>query len=174
MKKKKQKNIWPAIVLIIMLGLYLYNNSKSGTETDSSNNVENLTEQNDNQSDFAEDEQIVEFGEFEIDYLTSEAVVLTYLKENSKLPDYYITKSEARKQGWIASKGNLCDVLPGKAIGGDVFHNRENKLPNKSGRKWFEADLNYNCNQRNADRLLYSSDGMIFVTYDHYNTFQKR
>src|SRR5690554_4448547 len=54
-----------------------------------------------------------------IDELTQEKIVITYLKENQKLPTYYITKKEAQKSGWIASKGNLCEVLPGKAIGGD-------------------------------------------------------
>jgi hypothetical protein len=52
--------------------------------------------------------------------------VIAYVKSNHKLPDFYITKSEAKSQGWNPSKGNLCDVLPGKAIGGDQFSNREN------------------------------------------------
>ncbi|MCH5596976.1 ribonuclease domain-containing protein [Niabella ginsengisoli] len=109
-----------------------------------------------------------------IDELTSAKVVVPYVKKNHKLPDYYIKKGEARRQGWIASERNLCDVLPGKAIGGDVFSNREGNLPKSDGRKWFEADLNYNCGRRNADRLLFSSDGLIYVTYDHYKTFQQK
>ncbi len=109
-----------------------------------------------------------------IDKLTDEAVVVPYVRKNGKLPDYYITKSEARKTGWDASKGNLCEILPGKAIGGDVFFNREGSLPVAERRKWFEADLNYHCGRRNASRLLYSSDGLIYVTYDHYKTFEKR
>lgn len=109
-----------------------------------------------------------------IDDLTKEQVVVPYVKRHGRLPDYYITKKEAREKGWIAAEGNLCDVLPGKAIGGDVFGNREASLPDKSGRTWYEADLNYNCGRRNADRLLFSSDGLIFVTYDHYKTFEKK
>lgn len=109
-----------------------------------------------------------------IDALTSEGIVISYIKANGKLPDYYITKKEARDNGWNAAEGNLCDVLPGKAIGGDVFTNREGNLPEKAGRRWFEADLNYNCGRRNADRLLFSSDGLIFVTRDHYKTFEEK
>ena len=109
-----------------------------------------------------------------IDQLTQEEVVVAYLKANQKLPDYYLTKKEAKKQGWVPSKGNLCDVLPGHAIGGDYFSNREKKLPIKKGRKYFEADINYNCGRRGADRLVYSNDGLIYSTKDHYSTFQKR
>ena len=109
-----------------------------------------------------------------IDELTSEGIVVPYIKKHKKLPDYYITKKEARDKGWIAAEGNLCDVLPGKAIGGDVFTNREGNLPDKNNRTWYEADLNYNCGRRNADRVLFSNDGLIFVTHDHYKTFDEK
>jgi len=109
-----------------------------------------------------------------IDELTKEEVVVAYMKKNNHLPDYYINKKEARKQGWNPASGNLCEVLPGKAIGGDIFTNREGRLPDKAGRKWYEADLNYDCAHRNADRLLYSSDGLLFVTKDHYKTFVQK
>lgn len=109
-----------------------------------------------------------------IDQLTKEEVVVPYVKKHTQLPPYYITKRDAQKQGWIAAEGNLCDVLPGKAIGGDVFGNREGNLPKANKRKWYEADLNYNCGRRNAHRLIYSNDGLIYVTYDHYKTFVQR
>lgn len=109
-----------------------------------------------------------------IDKLTREEVVVLYVKKHQQLPEYYIKKSEAREKGWDAAAGNLCDVLPGRAIGGDVFSNREGGLPAAEKRKWFEADLNYKCGRRNADRLVYSNDGLIYVTYDHYKTFQQK
>lgn len=109
-----------------------------------------------------------------IDELTAADVVVPYVKEHKHLPGYYITKKEARQQGWNPSEGNLCDVLPGKAIGGDVFTNREGRLPGANGRKWFEADLNYSCGNRNADRLLFSNDGLVFTTTDHYKTFDQQ
>lgn len=109
-----------------------------------------------------------------VDALTKETVVIPYIKKNGRLPDYYITKQEARKKGWIASEGNLCTVLPGRAIGGDVFTNRQKALPVKSGRTWYEADLNYACGRRNADRVLFSNDRLVFVTTDHYKTFEEK
>lgn len=105
---------------------------------------------------------------------TDEKWVIAYLKEHQKLPDFYLTKSKARQKGWQANQGNLCEVLPGHAIGGDYFNNREGKLPKKGGRKYFEADVNYNCGRRNADRIVYSNDGLIYLTKDHYKTFQKQ
>jgi hypothetical protein len=106
--------------------------------------------------------------------LTDEETVVDFVRQNNRLPDYYTTKDQARKLGWKPETGNLCDVLPGRAIGGDRFGNRENKLPKNKSRKYFEADLNYNCGRRGTDRLIYSSDGLIFITKDHYKTFQKR
>ena len=89
----------------------------------------------------------------------------------SKLPSYYIDKKQVRKAGWVDWKANLNDVLPGKMIGGDVYKNREGKLPSAPGRVWYEADINYSKGYRNHERILYSNDGLIFVTYDHYQTF---
>lgn len=107
-----------------------------------------------------------------IEQLTEEKTVINYVKQNHKLPDYYITKNEARKLGWDASKGNLCEVLPGKAIGGDKFGNRENKLP--QGEKYYEADVNYSCGNRNADRIIFNGNGDVYLTKNHYKSFEKQ
>lgn len=103
--------------------------------------------------------------------MAKEAGVDLYLKYTRKLPVEYITKDYARTQGWRSKKGNLSDVLPGKIIGGDIFYNDAGKLPVAKGRTWYEADFDYTSGYRNDSRILYSSDGMIFVTYDHYKTF---
>ena len=87
------------------------------------------------------------------------------------LPEYYVSKEEAERKGWIRSKGNLAEVLPGKMIGGDIYKNRNGKLPNIPGREWREADIDYISGYRNYSRILYSNDGLVFVTYDHYKTF---
>lgn len=100
--------------------------------------------------------------------LTRSQRVADYLHQHHQLPAYYLSKQQAKSQGWNAAKGDLCAVLPGKAIGGDRFSNRENLLPNAAGRHWFEADVNYRCGHRGSDRLLYSSDGLIYLTQDHY------
>lgn len=110
----------------------------------------------------------------QIDELTNDEIVVKYLKEHGKLPDCYITKSEAKSLGWVPSKGNLCEVAPGRAIGGDIWTNRQKSLPTKSGRKYFEADLNYHCGNRNADRVVFSNDGLVFVTFDHYRSFEEK
>ena len=81
--------------------------------------------------------------------LTNEDVVVDYVKNKQKLPNYYITKSVAQKAGWVASKGNLCTVLPGKAIGGDVFRKQRRAFAKKrQGRTYYEADLNYNLQEQ--------------------------
>lgn len=102
---------------------------------------------------------------------TDEKTVVSYLRQNHRLPDNYITKKKAREAGWDARSGNLCDVLPGKAIGGDRFSNREGRLPTAYKRVWREADINYRCGRRGADRVLFASDGLIYVSRDHYQNF---
>ena len=94
-----------------------------------------------------------------------------YIACLGKLPDNYLTQKEAENAGWEQKKGNLSEKLPGKLIGGDVFQNKENKLPSSDGRIWYEADIDYEGGYRNSSRILYSSDGLIFATYDHYKTF---
>ncbi|WP_158217544.1 RHS repeat-associated core domain-containing protein [Lottiidibacillus patelloidae] len=99
--------------------------------------------------------------------------VANYVRKNGKLPDNYITKKEARILGWNPREGNLADVAPGKSIGGDIFKNKENLLPSSSGRVWYEADINYTSGFRGGERLLYSNDGLIYKTTDHYQTFTR-
>ena len=96
-----------------------------------------------------------------------------YLAEYGRLPEYYITKEEAESAGWKRNRGNLADVAPGKTIGGNIYKNRDHRLPEREGRRWYEADFDYSGGVRNDNRLLYSNDGLLFVTYDHYDTFWK-
>ncbi|MGG1417739.1 ribonuclease domain-containing protein [Bacillus subtilis] len=84
-----------------------------------------------------------------------------------------MTKGEAKKLGWESKKGNLSKVAPGKSIGGDIYKNREKRLPEAKNRVWREADINYTKGYRGNDRLLYSNDGLIYKTTDHYKTFVK-
>ncbi len=104
---------------------------------------------------------------------TSMAEVAAYINEYGHLPDNYITKSEAKKLGWKASEGNLTEVAPGKSIGGDSFGNREGLLPKQKGRKYYECDIDYTGGERNAKRLIYSNDGLIYYTEDHYKSFRQ-
>ena len=104
-------------------------------------------------------------------YTSKEAVSL-YLVTYETLPDNYITKSEAMKLGWKSSEGNLWDVTDQKSIGGDVFRNREKALPIKDGRTYYEADIDYAGGYRNEKRIVYSDDGLIYYTHDHYKNFE--
>ena len=94
-----------------------------------------------------------------------------WLYYKHKLPEYYLTKEQARALGWRNNKGNLADVAPQKMIGGEPYYNENGHLPSASGRDWYEADISYTSGFRGKDRILYSNDGLIFVTCDHYETF---
>ncbi len=94
------------------------------------------------------------------------------IRTSGRLPEKFITKKEAKKLGWQPGT-DLAAVAPGKSIGGDRFGNFEKRLPIKKGRQWFEADLSFKKGKRGAKRLLFSSDRLIYVTTDHYKTFQE-
>jgi ribonuclease T1 len=94
------------------------------------------------------------------------------LRAEGRLPARYVAKAAAERLGWSPGR-NLCTIAPGKAIGGDVFHNAERRLPEKPGRRWREADLDSPCGPRGPKRLVFSNDGLQFVTVDHYRSFVK-
>jgi ribonuclease T1 len=97
--------------------------------------------------------------------------VAAYINEYHKLPPNFITKAEAQKLGWDNSKGNLWIVTNKMSIGGDRFGNLEGLLPKAKGRQYYECDIDYYGGYRGAERIIYSSDGLIFYTDDHYKTF---
>ena len=104
-------------------------------------------------------------------YYDLESVVL-YLECYGMLPDNYITKKEAQALGWDSKEGNLGAVAPGKSIGGDYFGNYEGRLPEADGREYHECDIDSTGSYRGAKRLVYSNDGLIYYTEDHYETFE--
>ena len=93
------------------------------------------------------------------------------LKYKSDLPNYYLSNEQAKKNGWIPKLANLSIVCPNKMLFGGEYYNDNSHLPSKEGRIWYEADINYRFGYRNNQRVVYSNDGLIFVTYDHYKTF---
>ncbi len=105
-------------------------------------------------------------------HYTSKEEVALYIHTYGELPSNYISKKEAEKQGWDAQAGNLDEVLPGMSIGGSRFGNREGLLPEAEGRQYYECDIDYTGGFRNAKRLVYSDDGLIFYTEDHYKSFE--
>lgn len=101
---------------------------------------------------------------------TSKEDVTNYLIEYNTLPDNFITKKEAKNLGW--SGGSLEPYAPGKCIGGDYFGNYEGILPEVSGRTYHECDIDtLGASSRGAKRIVYSDDGQIYYTEDHYETF---
>lgn len=157
------KRKWLLLVVICLIVLSLFYQNREEKKAQKALTETNISENKTKEPDVVD-----------ITNLTNEKTVVDFVRNNGRLPDYYITKSQARKAGWDAGKGNLCKILPGKAIGGDNFANREGKLPKQKGRKYFEADINYRCGHRQADRLVFSNDGLIFISKDHYKSFQKQ
>ena len=104
---------------------------------------------------------------------TSKEDVALYLHTYGHLPSNYITKDEAQDAGWKTEGLDLNEACPGKSIGGDRFGNREGRLPKAKGRTWYECDIDYKSGSRGAKRIVYSSDGLIYYTDDHYKTFEQ-
>jgi len=103
-------------------------------------------------------------------YTTKEDVAL-YLYTYGRLPDNFITKDEARALGWEG--GGLEDYAPGKCIGGDRFGNYEGLLPKEKGRSYTECDIDtLGADSRGAKRIVFSNDGLIYYTEDHYESFE--
>jgi len=101
---------------------------------------------------------------------TSKDDVALYIHTYGHLPSNFMTKSEARKKGWEG--GSLEDYFPGCSIGGDVFGNREGILPTRKGRTYYECDIDTKGKKsRGAKRIVFSNDGLIYYTDDHYETF---
>lgn len=94
-----------------------------------------------------------------------------YIFEHGELPENYIRKKDAEAQGWKTTYRYVGDIGPGITIGGDYFGNYEKLLPVVKGRKYYEADCFYQGGPRNEYRIIFSNDGHVWYTGDHYNTF---
>ena len=102
-------------------------------------------------------------------YTAKEDVAL-YTHTYGRLPDNFITKAEAKKLGWPG--GSLEPYAPGMCIGGDRFGNYEGLLPQDGGRTYMECDIDtLGSESRGAKRIVFSNDGLIFYTEDHYESF---
>ena len=136
-------------ILIIISGCRLNDN----TPIEEENNTQNT-------------ENIYESGTY-----TDPRELAQYIHTYGRLPNNFLTKKEALKLGWESEKGNLWEVTDKMSIGGDKFGNREGLLPKKEDRIYYECDVNYEGGYRGAERIVFSNDGLIFYTDDHYESF---
>lgn len=93
-----------------------------------------------------------------------------WLRNYSVLPSNYIKEADLRALGW--DRGDSpAKYIQGKMVTMGEYRNENGHLPQAPGRVWYEADINYYSGKRNGHRILWSNDGLIFVTYNHYRTF---
>ena len=105
-------------------------------------------------------------------YYYSKDDVALYIHTYNRLPKNFSTKKEALSLGWEG--GSVEKFAQGKCIGGDRFYNNEEILPVKSGRTYTECDIDtLGKNSRGAKRIVFSNDGLIFYTENHYETFEE-
>lgn len=103
-------------------------------------------------------------------YTTKDDVAL-YIHTYGHLPDNFITKKDAQALGWPG--GSLEPYAPGKCIGGSRFGNYEGLLPEADGRTYTECDIDtLGADSRGAKRIVFSNDGLIYYTEDHYKSFE--
>ncbi len=161
--KKKKLPVWAALLLV---ALYLF----FGTGNDIPEAADPAPPQESITAQAPEEDA----GEFRLpedgSYYSKEEVAL-YIHTYGHLPENFITKDEARDLGWEG--GGLGDYAPGKCIGGDRFGNYEGLLPDAPGRTWTECDIGtLGKDSRGAKRIVFSNDGLVYYTDDHYESFE--
>ena len=101
---------------------------------------------------------------------TSKEDVALYIHQYGHLPSNFISKRQAEKLGWTG--GSLEPYAPGMCIGGGRFGNYEGLLPEAPGRTYTECDIDtLGASERGAKRIVFSNDGLIYYTDDHYESF---
>lgn len=172
----KKKLVSYILALVFVLGLFLFNTildnfppdlgetgptSAPTTQTDPNNTTGDPEPEPTGQCTIDED-----------GHYNSKDEVALYIHLYGKLPENYITKSECQDLGYPNSQAQY--AVPDGAIGGDRFGNREGLLPAAPGRTWTECDIDtWGKNNRGTKRIVFSNDGLIYYTDDHYESFTK-
>lgn len=166
MKPATKKKIRLVLAVLIIIALFWYaRGGQSGENGQSFDTQAVLVLNTDSGQASAGAPQLDEDGS----YWQKDEVAL-YIHTYGHLPDNFVTKSQARDKGW--SGGSLEKYFPGCSIGGDKFGNREGLLPDKSGRQYYECDIDtLGEDERGAKRIVFSNDGLIYYTDDHYESF---
>ena len=162
------------ILLVVVLGLALLWGKSSG-ETGIPENEATIMDMLTTEADktTVPEETVPEKSSISEDgtYTTKEEVA-EYINLYGHLPSNFITKKEAKELGWVNSEGNLNEVAPGMSIGGDYFGNYEGLLPEANDRDYYECDIDFDGTYRNEKRIVFSNDGLIYYTEDHYESFE--
>ena len=174
---KKRYSAIIALALVLVLSFFGINLDKlfeipgsTTLLTDTSPTETNLPEDTAPPSQDAEPERTDPYLDPYGSYTTKEDVAL-YIHLYGELPDNFMTKDEARDLGWEG--GGLEKYAPGMCIGGDRFGNYEGLLPSAPGRKWTECDIDtLGAKSRGSKRIVFSNDGLIYYTDDHYESFE--
>ena len=153
------------ILLVVVLGLALLWGKSTG-ETGIPENEATVMDMLTTVADETEP-SISEDGTY-----TTKEEVAEYINIYGHLPSNFITKKEAKNLGWVSSEGNLNEVAPGMSIGGDYFGNYEGLLPEAEDRDYYECDIDFDGTYRNEKRIVFSNDGLIYYTEDHYESFE--
>ena len=179
--KKRKRSLWLVLLLAAVLALSLLTGCRKAGAGEQDNSAalhstvseaqasQDTGKAGDEGQELMEEEEesvqtaaIDEYGS----YTTKDDVAL-YIHTFGKLPSNFITKKEAQKLGW--SGGSLEPFAPGKCIGGNYFGNYEGVLPEG---KYRECDIDtLGKKSRGAKRIIYSDDGRIYYTDDHYKSF---
>jgi len=157
-----------------------YESSSVGTEEVASENTSAESDDATSESTSAEPDEATAVTSADIAHIeplldedgtyTSKVDVALYIHTYGKLPANFMTKKQAKKLGW--SGGSLEDYAPGMCIGGDYFGNYEGLLP--EGKEYHECDIDtLGKKSRGAKRIIYSDDGYIYYTEDHYESFEQ-
>ena len=153
------------ILLVVVLGLALLWGKSTG-ETGIPENEATVMDMLTTVADETEP-SISEDGTY-----TTKEEVSEYINLYGHLPSNFITKKEAKNLGWVSSEGNLNEVAPGMSIGGDYFGNYEGLLPEAKDRDYYECDIDFDGTYRNEKRIVFSNDGLVYYTEDHYESFE--
>lgn len=162
--KKQIRLIFALILAFVLTACGQSAPTNKGTQAD----TQTQTTESQQTEDIAEEQSIVidENGTF-----TTKEDVALYIHTYGHLPDNFITKKEAESLGWQG--GSLEPYAPGKCIGGSHFGNYEGLLPEADGREYTECDIDtLGADKRGAKRIVFSNDGLIYYTEDHYETFE--
>jgi len=166
-KKYKKKLPLPILVILLVLALVL---GIPANEENTGSPLPSETESGILQQDPTDTHEESDLPDPDGSYTNKEDVAL-YIHIYDRLPNNFITKEEARKLGW--SGGGLENYAPGMCIGGDRFGNREGLLPNAPGRQYYECDIDtLGADSRGAKRIVFSNDGLVYYTDDHYESFE--